>query len=189
MDPRPISRVVTPSPLSSWSLYEPTSDMRSTLLAVLSAALLVGTAGCTEEDTDSSVPEQTIPFEKEGEMAILQDADTLVVLDLEIAETDSARQRGMMQRDGFPDETSGMFFPFDNEEERSFWMANTPLSLDLFFINADSQIVRIQKYAQPNTAQSIPSNEPAQYVLETSAGFADSYGIVEGDRVRWVRTD
>jgi uncharacterized membrane protein (UPF0127 family) len=68
-------------------------------------------------------------------------------------------------------------------------MANTPLALDLFFLNADSQVVSIEKYAQPNTAASIPSEGPAQYVLETPAGFADSYGIVAGDRVRWRRTD
>jgi uncharacterized membrane protein (UPF0127 family) len=119
----------------------------------------------------------------------MQDGDTLVMLDIEIAESDSAQKRGMMQRKGFPTERSGMLFPFDEEQKRSFWMANTPLSLDLFFINADSQVVRIKKYAQPNSATSIPSNAPAQYVLETEAGFADSYGIVEGDRVRWQRSD
>lgn len=164
--------------------------MRSALLAVLATGLLLGPAACTEdEDPESSAAEQAIPFDKEGELAVLQVGDTLAVLDLEIAETDSARRRGMMQRNGFPNETSGMLFPFDDEKERSFWMANTPLSLDLFFINADSQIVHVKKYAQPNTAKSIPSNAPAQYVLETTAGFADNYGIVEGDRVRWVRTD
>ena len=94
-----------------------------------------------------------------------------------------------MQRDGFPSETSGMLFPFAQEQDRNFWMANTPLALDLFFIDADSQVVSIHKYAQPNTADQIPSEGPAQYVLETPAGFADSYGIVEGDRVRWRRTD
>lgn len=95
----------------------------------------------------------------------------------------------MMQREGFPSDTSGMLFPFDEEEEQSFWMANTPLSLDLFFISADSQVVSIHKYAQPNTAEQIPSEGPAKYVLETPAGFADSYGILEGDRVWWRRTE
>lgn len=166
--------------------------MRFLLPSVLVLLLVAGPA-CTN-DTDQTTASNdsdttTIPFDKEGRLAVIQDGDTLVALDLEIADTDSARKRGMMQRDGFPTERSGMLFPFDEEQERSFWMANTPLSLDLFFINADSQIVRIKKYAQPNRATSIPSNAPAQYVLETTAGFADNYGIVEGDRVRWRRTD
>ncbi len=163
------------------------------LLPTLLVLLLVVLPACTN-DTDQPAASDasdttTIPFDKEGRLAVLQDEDTLVTLDIEVADTDSARERGMMQRDGFPNERSGMLFPFDEEQEQSFWMANTPLSLDLFFINADSQIVRVKKYAPPNTAKSIPSNAPAQYVLETTAGFADSYGIVEGDRVRWQRTD
>ncbi|PSQ77263.1 MAG: DUF192 domain-containing protein [Bacteroidetes bacterium QH_7_62_13] len=163
------------------------------LLPLILTALTVPLPSCTGDDTSQSAasPSEdttTISFEKEGRLAFLQDQDTLVTLDLEVADTDSARNRGMMQRKGFPSERSGMLFPFREERERGFWMANTPLSLDLFFINADSQVVRIKKYAPPNTAKTIPSRSPAQYVLETTAGFADSYGIVEGDRVRWRRT-
>lgn len=162
-------------------------------IPLLLVLLTVGLPACTtssDSDQSASSPDTTIiPFDKEGRLTFLQDADTLVTLDIEVADTDSARKRGMMQRDGFPSDTSGMLFPFPEEKTRSFWMANTPLALDLFFINADSQVVRVKKYAQPNTASSIPSNAPTQYVLETPAGFADSYGIVEGDRVRWTRTD
>jgi len=94
-----------------------------------------------------------------------------------------------MQREGFPNETSGMLFVFDEAQERSFWMANTPIALDLLYIDADSQIVSVSKYASPNSPDPIESEGPAQYVLETPAGFADSYGVLEGDRVRWRRTD
>jgi len=162
------------------------------LLPLLLTLLVLLLPACTEEtgsSTDDAVDPKTIPFDKEGRLAFVQDRDTLVGLDIEVADTDSARERGMMQRDGFPSAPSGMLFPFDEEKTRSFWMANTPLALDLFFISADSQVVRIKKYAQPNTASSISSKAPARYVLETSAGFADSYGIVEGTRVRWRRTD
>jgi len=162
-------------------------------LPLLLAFSITLAAACSNDNgknaSSASSDTTTIPFDKEGQLAFVQDRDTLVLIDLEIAESDSAQKRGMMQREGFPNETSGMLFPFEEERNRSFWMANTPLSLDLFFINADSQIVRIKKYAQPNSASSIPSQAPAQYVLETGAGFADSYGIVEGDRVRWRRTD
>jgi uncharacterized membrane protein (UPF0127 family) len=163
-----------------------------TVYPLLLALLLVVLPACTGDSNppdEDSASETTIPFDKEGRLAFVQGRDTLVSIDIEVADTDSARERGMMQRDGFPSEKSGMLFPFAEEKTQSFWMANTPLALDLFFINADSQIVRIKKYAQPNTASSISSNAPAQYVLETGAGFADSYGIVEGARVRWRRTD
>jgi uncharacterized membrane protein (UPF0127 family) len=166
--------------------------MRIALPVALALLVLVLPACMGDADPSgetASTDTTTIPFDKEGRLTFVQDRDTIVTLDIEVADTDSARERGMMQRDGFPSETSGMLFPFAEEKTRSFWMANTPLALDLFFINADSQVVRIKKYAQPNTAASIPSKAPAQYVLETGAGFADSYGIVEGARVRWRRTD
>lgn len=162
------------------------------VLPLLALVALLSTPACTTEKSDA--PEKSsesamIPFDQEGSLAILQERDTLVVIDLEIADTDSARTRGMMQREGFPNETSGMLFPFEEEERRNFWMANTPVALDLFFISADSQIVSITKYAEPNTADRIDSEAPAQYVLETPAGFADRYGILEGDHVRWSRSD
>ena len=167
--------------------------MRSFVFALLATVLVFAPLGC-QTNSDSSSPSDaenttTIPFDTEGRLTFIQDGDSLVTIDLEIAESDSARERGMMQREGFPNETSGMLFPFDAEEERSFWMANTPVALDLFFIDADSQIVHIARYARPNSPDPIPSEEPAQYVLETPAGFADSYGVLEGDQVRWQRTD
>ena len=166
--------------------------MRRIAFVVLSLILTAGLAGCADggsSETKSSTPERTIPFDEEGEMAFLQERDTVVTAQIEIAETDSARERGMMQRDGSPDETSAMLFPFPQEEPRSFWMANTPVALDIFFVSADSQIVSIAKYTKPYSDDQIRSGEPAKYVVETPAGFADSYGLIEGDRVRWRRTD
>jgi len=31
----------------------------------------------------------------------------------------------------------------------------------------------------------IPSNKPAQFVIETNAGFCDNYGIKEGDKINY----
>ncbi len=165
--------------------------MRS-LFAALGLAILLVAAGCgSGTDSSSTAPSDTvtIPFDKEGTLAFVQEGDSVVTIDLEIAETDSARQRGMMQRDGFPNEASGMLFPFPQEQPRSFWMANTPVALDILFVGADSQIVHIAKYTTPFSAENIESEAPAQYVIETPAGFADQYGLLEGDRVRWQRTE
>lgn len=177
-------------------------DMRAALfLSFLLAALLLIT-GCGPDDAGSGdsrsdrgsagdiPPGEVIPFDEEGELTIRSSGgDDIVTLQIEIAETDSARIRGMMQRESFPDETSGMLFPFEQEAPRYFHMSNTPLSLDLFFIGSDSTIVSISKYARPFSSDLIESGAPAQYVLETPAGFADTYGVTEGDRATWRRTD
>ena len=141
-------------------------------------------AACGDSDTTAQV--RDIPFRQDGTLTFQRDGEALTTVDIEIAETDSARTRGLMQRRSLP-EQSGMLFLFEENEPRSFWMANTPLSLDLFFANADSQIVRIAKYTEPFSTDQVASEAPAQYVLELPAGFADSYGIIEGDYLRWQR--
>ncbi|WP_022834597.1 DUF192 domain-containing protein [Salisaeta longa] len=166
--------------------------VRSLLLALLAGLLLGGCANDGQQtppaSSSSDDTARTIPFDPEGTLAVLQGRDTTVTLTIEIAETDSARTRGLMERTSLP-ERSGMLFPFPEERTQSFWMANTPLPLDIIYINSDSQIVDIAKYTQPFSSKNITSDAPAQYVLEVSAGVADSYGILVGDAVRWTRTE
>ena len=80
-----------------------------------------------------------------------------------------------------------MLFIFNREEVQSFWMAHTPLSLDIMYVNADSQIVDIAKYTRPFSPSSITSEAPARFVVEVPAGFSDTHGITETDRVSWRR--
>lgn len=168
--------------------------MRSFFFAAVFVAIGLIVSGCGGDSGDASSSAETaapepIPFKKEGDLAVVSEGDTLVRLQIEVADTDSSRERGMMGRESFPDETSGMLFVFDDEQPRSFWMANTPLSLDIFFIDADSTVVNVAKYAKPYSPDPVQSTGPAQFVLETPAGFADTYGVVAGDRVRWTEDE
>jgi hypothetical protein len=138
------------------------------------------------DDASATDTTETIPFRPDGALAFTAEGDTITTVTIEIADTDSARARGLMQRESLPDQ-SAMLFIFPRERVQSFWMANTPLALDLFFVDADSQIVSIAKYTRPFSDESIVSEGPARFVIETPAGFADTFGIVEGNRVRWER--
>ena len=158
------------------------------LLLLFVAACGNNTSSSSTSSTSPETPEETIPFRVDGTLDIVRQGELLITLDIEIAEGDSAVERGMMQRESFPP-NSGMLFLFDNVQRRTFWMGNTPVALDLLFISPDSQIVDFAKYAKPFSDESIPSAEPAQFVLEVPAGFVDSQGLVEGDQLRWRRTD
>lgn len=158
-------------------------------------ALLLALAACGRDPAPDAPPPGAaaeeaappgIPFRDDGRLVFLREGRPVVEIAVEIAETDSARTRGLMQRTGLP-ERSGMLFVFDREEPQGFWMANTPIALDLFFVSADSQVVSISKYARPFSPESIESAAPARFVVEVPAGFADTYGLIEGDRVRWQR--
>lgn len=126
------------------------------------------------------------PFTKEGELTFYtSDANPIVTIDIEIAETEYERQLGLMKRKEIQ-EKQGMLFKFPDETLRSFWMRNTFISLDMIFINSQREIVTIQKNTTPLSDQSYPSTEPAVYVVEVKAGFTDKYGIHEGDKIGWM---
>ena len=146
-------------------------------------------AACGEEPTrELPADGPTIEFRKDGTLTFMRNGDDVVTIDIEIADSDSARGRGLMQRTSLP-ELSGMLFVFQREETQSFWMGNTPLGLDLIFVDADSHIVDIDKYNRPFNAASIVSDAPAQFVVEVPAGFSDTHGISESHQVRWERSD
>jgi uncharacterized protein len=105
-----------------------------------------------------------------------------VHLDVEIADTDAKRERGLMFRHELAIGL-GMIFLFEQSQEISMWMKNTYIPLDMVFIGDDWRIVRIARDAEPLSTDIIPSIEPASRVLEIKAGRADELGLKAGDRV------
>ncbi|TDI76523.1 MAG: DUF192 domain-containing protein [Bacteroidetes bacterium] len=155
---------------------------------VLSLALTVSACqtGNDRDSSDETIEEHGIPFRDDGSLTISRNGNVYLSIRMEIADNDSLRARGMMERRSTPEDT-GMLFIFDFEEDREFWMANTPLSLDLLFVNADSIVISIKKYLPPLSPQQVPSNGPARFVLEVIAGYSDTMGIIEGDKLSWTR--
>ena len=88
---------------------------------------------------------------------------------LEIADTEKKRSYGLMNREEIMTD-NGMLFIWDKSEKRNFWMKNTLLNLDLFFINMNGIIVGIYKNAKALDQKNISSNEKVTFVLEMNAG-------------------
>ncbi len=101
---------------------------------------------------------------------------------VEMAVTDAERQKGLMFRKSLP-EGQGMLFDFQTEQDTSFWMENTYISLDIIFIRGDGRILRIAENAEPLSRKLIPSGGPVRGVLEVIAGTTRKLGIAVGDRV------
>lgn len=142
-------------------------------------------SGASEEHARPLGPQ----FQKEGTLHFISaEGDTTRTIDIEIADTESERTIGLMHRRSMPD-TEGMLFIFDEEEQRSFWMRNTLIGLDILYIRANGEIESIAKYTVPKSERSIPSRGPALYVLEVIEGFCDRYAVKVGDKVTFERTD
>lgn len=103
---------------------------------------------------------------------------------VELAASPEAQSRGLMFRTELGD-NEGMIFPSAVPEPRSFWMKNTPLSLDIIFIGPDGRIANIEANTVPYSLDSVTSNGPASGVLELRAGRAKELGIVAGDQVTY----
>jgi len=102
--------------------------------------------------------------------------------EVEMAVTPEETSRGLMFRRELP-EGRGMLFDFHRDQEVSFWMKNTYISLDMIFIRSDGRIMRIAENTTPLSERLVPSNGPVRAVLEVIAGTAKKYGIAPGDRV------
>lgn len=109
-------------------------------------------------------------------------ADGTRAFDVEIAETDATRQRGLMGRSSVPPGT-GMVFLFDAPTDGAFWMKDTLIPLTIVFWDADGEVVDVLEML-PCEADPCPYYRPDErYVgaLEVARGEAD--GITDGDDV------
>lgn len=141
----------------------------------------------TKKNGKSSVKQSSINFQKDGELTFQAiDGSYISTIDIEIAENDDKRGKGLMDRLGMA-ETQGMLFLFPYETIQSFWMKNTVIPLDIIFVNRDKVIVTIHKDTVPFDTGQYPSSKPASKVVEVIAGYTDLYGIKVGDKIVWRR--
>src|SRR4030042_1763869 len=121
-------------------------------------------------------------FAKQGEIKNSKVCFQEKCFSVEIAETSAQRSRGLMSREHLG-KYEGMLFVFEEEGRYGFWMKDTPIPLDIIWINEDKEIVFIANDALPCTQDSCPAINPdvlAPYVLEINAGMAQEIGLTVG---------
>lgn len=108
-----------------------------------------------------------------------------ILFQVEVVKTPREWEKGLMFREKLGDR-EGMLFYGTDEIKRTFWMKNTPLSLDIIFISKALRIVHIASETTPLSEKTIPSEKPAQYILEIKGGRAHALGIKPGDAVTFL---
>ncbi|MDZ7719536.1 MAG: DUF192 domain-containing protein [Balneolaceae bacterium] len=142
--------------------------------------LFISSCNDTNQQSENQIKETGRELEFIGEVSFIRaENDTISTIDVAVADDNNSRSEGLMNVTELPDD-SGMLFIFSNDSPRSFWMANTPLPLDIIFVNSDMEIVRIHRNTQPFSQQSIQSEAPARFVVEVSAGYTLEHDIREG---------
>ncbi|WP_454005686.1 DUF192 domain-containing protein [Alcaligenes sp. Marseille-Q7550] len=99
----------------------------------------------------------------------------------EVADRPETRAMGLMDRQSLtPDH--GMLFVFEQEGMPCFWMKNTPLPLDIAFIDQEGFIANIAAM-QPFDLQSHCPVRPIRYALEMEQGWFAKADKQAGERV------
>lgn len=122
-----------------------------------------------------------VVFER-GQVVFETAAKERIIIDVEWALTAEQRARGLMERPELPDRT-GMLFDFGETRMVTMWMANTPASLDMIFIDETGRIVRIAERTTPLSEAIVSSGEPVRYALEIRGGHAGELGLDDTARL------
>ncbi len=164
--------------------------MRRNIYILAIACATFSMFSCKTDTKNKQILTKEITFTKEGELSLFNLKDSvpspIAKLDIEIADDDYQIQTGLMYRESMK-ANQGMLFIFPTEETHSFYMKNTEFPLDIIFINSKNKVVSIQKNAQPLDERSLPSEGPAQYVLEVNAKLTDQWNLKAGDSVSFTK--
>ena len=127
---------------------------------------------------------QTTACQAQPKVTIATKEGRELTFQVEVADTSTKRELGLQyRRDLAPDR--GMIFLFPTESEHAFWMKNTPIPLDMIFINSDGKIVGIVEQAVPFSLDSRSVPATSRFVLEINGGLSKRHGIKIGDSIRF----
>lgn len=105
-----------------------------------------------------------------------------VSYNVEIARTREQLEAGLMYRTKFPSDRA-MLFIFPDQHIITMWMANTPLPLDMIFLDEKGIIVSVAKNTIPYSTKIVSSHVAAAFTIELNAGEAKKNGIATGQKV------
>ena len=99
---------------------------------------------------------------------------------VDIVDTPEGRARGLMFVEKMP-RFSGMLFVYPKPQNNvSFWMRNTLISLDILFFDERGVLQSVQENAVPLDETSLPGGDGIQYVLEINGGLVEKLRIPTG---------
>ena len=155
------------------------------LIPIGIAAVIVGVAGIVSMPSEVKLEQVDFPL---GTIKIDEK-----FLEVQIADTEPRRVRGLMFQDTLPYD-QGMLFVFDQTANRSMWMLNMQFHLDLIWFDEHGNVVKITKDVPPcKTPLEVMacdsegvSAENVKYILEVTSGFVDKFNISTNSKLEII---
>ncbi|UXN04478.1 DUF192 domain-containing protein [Bartonella sp. HY406] len=101
---------------------------------------------------------------------------------VEVAQKPQELEAGLMFRKDLPHDRA-MLFVFAIQRDVMMWMKNTPLPLDMVFVDNNGKVVSLAYNTTPESTILISSGFPTRYVVELNAGEIDKMNLKQGDCV------
>jgi uncharacterized protein len=108
-------------------------------------------------------------------------------LDVQIADDDAERDRGLMGVTSLP-QNDGMAFRWDEPTDATFWMKDTLIPLSIAFVGQDGRVLAIREMtpctADPCTTYGVDG--PYTMAIEANADWFEDHGITADDPVSFT---
>jgi uncharacterized membrane protein (UPF0127 family) len=159
------------------------STQKKLIIFVCLLAFLGLTAGVTaltqNAPLESAADDSGFPKDK---ITIQTASGKTYDFDVELALTQEHQQQGMMWRKSLA-EDAGMLFIFEGSGEKTFWMKNTLIPLDIIHIDEEGLIGHIHHNAKPHDLTHLTAPVSTKAVLEINGGQSERLGIGLGDKI------
>jgi uncharacterized membrane protein (UPF0127 family) len=107
----------------------------------------------------------------------------------EIADTEDARERGLMYRTSMPAQ-DGMLFVFDVAQPMAFWMKNTLIPLSIGYFDEKKKLIESYEMTPAVVGEvhpkTYPSGRAALYALEMNKGWFAKHHVKEGAELKFL---
>ncbi len=151
------------------------------LIPIGIATVIIGVVGLMSIPSDSKL--ESVEFPR-GTIKVDE-----VPLQVQVADTEPRRIRGLMFQDQLPYD-QGMIFVFEQPGSYSLWMLNMQFALDMIWFDAQGNVVHIEKDVPPcktaietMTCQSIIPEGNAMYILEVTSGFIEKNNVTKDSKL------
>jgi uncharacterized membrane protein (UPF0127 family) len=151
-----------------------TASFRFFLLAL--CTVTVALSGCNDEQTTS------VEAQLAGVDAWLPLRINTVPIEVQIPISRTEMSRGLMYRESLPTD-SGMLFPYTEPQQVAFWMANTPLPLDIGFFDSNGNLLEIHRMVPFDTTRTVSRSDQVRFALEMNRGWFASHQLFPGARL------
>jgi len=155
-----------------------------TILPIAVAATIIGIVGILSIPSDAKLEAVEFPI---GTIKIDE-----IVLEVQIADTEPRRVRGLMFQEELP-YNEGMLFVFEKSGIYSLWMLNMQFPIDMIWFDEEGNVIQIVTDVPPCksaletvTCTVTSSDKNALYILEVTTGFVEKFGITNNSKLEII---